>query len=185
MSGAPADGTRAILDFWFEEVGPERWWADRSAELDAAIRERFGALWEDWRGRTADHFLATADTALAAVILFDQFSRNMFRGEARAFATDGLALEIASAAIDRGYNRTMSEGERSFLYMPFMHAEDLAAQERSVALFTDLGWPEPLKFARLHRDVIARHGRFPGRNAALGREIRPEEDTTIAESHGW
>lgn len=179
------DGTREILTFWFEEIGPKRWWEGRSREVDADIRARFLGLWEDWRGRAADHFLGTAEKALAAIILFDQFPRNMFRGEARAFATDALALEIAIGAIDKGHAERLTEDELSFLYMPFQHSEDLAMQDRAVALFTELGNPDNVRYARAHREIIARYGRFPARNAALGRESQPEEADAIATTASW
>lgn len=180
-----ADGTRAILDYWFGEVGPNGWWAGRSQAVDDTIRTRFLPLWEEWRGRPAEHFLATADKALAAIVLFDQFSRNMFRGEARAFATDALALEIAIGAIDKGYDGRLTKDELSFVYMPFQHAEDLAMQDRAVALFTALDYNDTADYARKHRDIIARYGRFPARNAALGRENRPGEAEAIAATANW
>jgi len=181
---ATADGAREILDFWFREVGPERWWT-RSAETDAAIRERFLVLWEAWRTRPADHFLGTADKALAAVVLFDQYSRNMFRGEARAFATDPLALAIALGAIDRGFDARLNADERSFLYLPFQHSEDLPMQDRAVVLFEALGLAGPIDYAHRHHAMIARYGRFPARNAALGRPDRPGEAEAIAASADW
>ena len=180
-----ADGARAILDYWFREIGPDGWWAGRSQAVDDAIHTRFLDLWEDWRGRPAEQFLATADKALAAIILFDQFSRNMFRGEARAFATDALAREVARGAIDKDLDRRMTADERSFLYMPFQHSEDLADQDRAVALFTALGLPDPIKYAQAHREIVARYGRFPARNAALGRESQPEEAEAIATTASW
>lgn len=180
-----ADGARAILDFWFGEVGPERWWAGRSQELDDRIRTRFLDLWEQWRTRPADQFLATPDKALAAVVLFDQYSRNMFRGDPRAFAADALALEIAEGAIEKGFDRHMTTAERSFLYMPFQHAEDLAMQDRALALFGGLDLPDSFKYAKAHREIIARFGRFPARNAALGRENRPGEAEAITATANW
>lgn len=153
-----ADGTQDILDFWFGEIGPRRWWEGRSRDVDDAIRTRFLGLWEEWRGRAADQFLATAGKALAAIILFDQFPRNMFRGDARAFSTDALALEIAIGAIDKGYEARLTEDERSFLYMPFQHSEDLAMQDRAVALFTALGKPDsntPKRIATSSRATAA------------------------------
>jgi uncharacterized protein (DUF924 family) len=179
-----ADGARDILDFWFDEVGPQHWWT-RSDATDDAIRARFGRLWEAWRDRPAERFLGTADKALAAVILFDQFARNIFRGDARAFATDALALAIARGAIDRGLDGAMTEDERSFLYLPFSHAEDIAAQDEGIALFEALGRAEPLRFARLHRAVIVEHGRFPARNAALGRPTRPDEQAALDATRHW
>ena len=104
---------------------------------------------------------------------------------ARAFSADALALEIAKRTIERGLDQSLTREERSFLYMPFMHSEDLAMQDRSIALFEQLGLPEQLKYAHLHRDVIARFGRFPARNAALARKTRPEEREAIEASKNW
>ena len=120
-------------------------------------------------------FLDDPLTALAAVILFDQFPRNMFRGDAEQFATDHLALAIARAAVDRGFDDQLQSKERGFLYMPFEHSESLADQKRSLQLFTALGDDYLLGFAKKHHDVIERFGRFPHRNAILGRAPRPAE----------
>ncbi len=120
-------------------------------------------------------FLDDARTALAAVILFDQLPRNMFRGHADQFMTDPLALAIARAAVDRGYDQDMTKDEKAFLYMPFEHSENLADQRRALALFTALGDDWLLGFARKHHDIIERFGRFPHRNAILGRAPRPAE----------
>ena len=109
------------------------------------------------------------------MILFDQFPPNMFRGHADSFATDHLAQAIAKAAIERGYDDALPQVQRGFLYMPFQHSEDFDDQLRSLGLFTDLGDPEQLRFAKLHHDVVERFGRFPHRNAILGRKPRPDE----------
>jgi uncharacterized protein (DUF924 family) len=180
-----ADGTREILDYWFREIGPEGWWAGRSQSVDDTIRARFLDLWEEWRGRPAEQFLGGSDKALAAIVLFDQYSRNMFRGEARAFTTDAFALEIAIGAIDKGYEAQLTREELGFLYMPFQHAEDLAMQDRAVTLFTALGLDDTADYARKHRDIIARYGRFPAHNAALGRENAPGEAEAIAATANW
>ena len=161
-----------VLAYWFG-LKPQQWFFDKS--LDEEIQERFADLWEDQRTRPADAFMTSSREALAAVILFDQFPRNMFREHADQFATDHLALQIAKAAIDRGYDDQLAEAERSFLYMPFQHSEDFGDQQRSLTLYTALGDPESLRFARLHHDVIERFGRFPHRNAVLGREPRQAE----------
>lgn len=183
VCGEP-DLARDILDFWFGEIGSKRWWI-RSDRTDEAIRSRFFPVWETWRMRSADCFVGTAREALAAVLLFDQFSRNMFRGEANAFATDGLALEIARRTIERGLDQSLTREERTFLYMPFMHSEDIAMQDRSVALFEQLGQADQIDYAHRHRDIIARFGRFPARNAALGRPDRPGEAEAIAATSNW
>jgi uncharacterized protein (DUF924 family) len=162
-----------VLDFWFG-LSPEQWWK-ADPELDGEIRERFGELWEEQRQCPAETFLSSPEEALAAVILFDQFPRNMFRGHADSFSSDHLALAIAKSAIERGYDDALTPQQRSFLYMPFQHSEDLDDQLRSVGLFTALGDAEQLRFARLHHDVIQRFGRFPHRNETLGRKSRPNE----------
>jgi len=182
MSGAP--GTADIVNYWFDELGPARWWT-RSAETDETIRERFLDLWHDWRSRTPESFLGSPDEALAGVILFDQFPRNMFRGSAEAFSTDSLALAIAKGAVDKGLDDAMTPDQRSFLYMPFQHSEVLDDQERSIALFTALGIQNSLDFAHEHHDIIARFGRFPHRNAVLGRAMRPGEEAAVEEGKNW
>ena len=169
----PEPWVRQVLDFWFA-LKPEQWWA-ADPELDAEVRERFQALWEEQSGLPVSHFLGSAEEALAAVILFDQFPRNMFRGHADQFATDHLALAIAREAIERDYDESFEQPRRGFLYMPFQHSEELDDQQRSVALFTALDDPYQLGFAKKHHDVIERFGRFPHRNAILGRTPRPDE----------
>ena len=164
---------KEVRDFWFS-VKPEQWWGG-SEELDGEIRERFSDLWEEQRQRPAADFLVSAQDALAAVILFDQFPRNMHRGHADQFSTDTLALAIAKAAVDRGLDEELQPQERGVLYMPFQHSEDLEDQNRSVLLFSSLPDPKQLRFARLHHDVIERFGRFPHRNAMLGRTPRQDE----------
>jgi uncharacterized protein (DUF924 family) len=164
---------RAVLDFWFS-LKPEQWWKS-DPELDADITERFLETWQEQRQREIGDFLGDADTALAAIILFDQLPRNMFRGHADSFATDHMALAIARAAIDRGYDEKFEQPRRGFLYMPFQHSEDIADQRRSLLLFTALGDANQLNFAKRHHDVVARFGRFPHRNDMLGRAWRPEE----------
>ena len=139
------------------------------------MRERFLPLWKEQRQRLPTDFLASPKMALAAVILFDQLPRNMFRDHAESFATDHLALGIAAAAVDRGYDEELPPQRRAFLYMPFEHSERLEDQQRSLLLFTALGDEEMLRYARLHHDLIARFGRFPHRNAMLGRAPRPDE----------
>ena len=162
-----------VLKFWFG-LAYDDWWKG-DANLDHRIKERFLKLWAEQRQLPADSFLADPLTALAAVILFDQFPRNMFRGHADQFATDHLALAIARAAVDEGFDEQLEPKERGFLYMPFQHSETLADQKRSLLLFTELGDADQLGFARKHHDVIDRFGRFPHRNKVLGRAPRPDE----------
>ena len=162
-----------VLGFWFALTN-EQWWKADPA-LDAEIRERFIGLWEKERENLPEAFLGSARDAVAAVILFDQFPRNMFRGHADQFSTDPLALAIAKGAVDRGLDDAMSPAERGFLYMPFQHSEDMGDQKRSLALFTALGDDYQLGYAKKHHDVVARFGRFPHRNPILGRAPRPAE----------
>jgi uncharacterized protein (DUF924 family) len=163
-----------VLDFWFG-LAPEQWWRSDPA-LDAAMRERFEAIWETQRENLPAAFLNSADDALAACLLFDQFPRNMFRGHADQFSTDPLALAVANGAVERRYDAQLPGERRVFLYMPFEHSEKLADQQRSLLLFTALGDDYHLGYAKKHHDVIARFGRFPHRNAILGRPPRADEE---------
>jgi uncharacterized protein (DUF924 family) len=167
------DWRAEVLKFWFA-LKPEQWWGG-GPELDREIREKFLKLWTDKRQLPVDAFLTDPLTADAAVVLFDQFPRNMFRGHADAFSTDHLALAIAKGAVARGFDKDLAADERKFLYMPFQHSEQMDDQNRAVLLFTELGDEHQLGFARRHREIIERFGRFPHRNAVLGRASRPEE----------
>ena len=168
-----SDWRSEVLTYWFG-LDPKEWWRSEPA-IDEQIRERFLQLWSQKRRLPVNAFLDNSLTALAAVILFDQFPRNMFRGDAEQFATDHLALAIATGAVDRGFDDQLQEQERGFLYMPFEHSESRADQLRSLQLFTALGDDYLLGFAKKHHDVIERFGRFPHRNAILGRAPRPAE----------
>jgi len=171
-----------ILSFWFQELKSDDWWAKNDA-VDSQIEERFLELWQEQKSKTAGDFLGSPETALAAVILFDQFPRNMFRDSADAFSTDHLAQQIAKKAVELELDQQLPEQQRVFLYMPFMHAEDIQMQNKSVTLFTKLGSNE--KFANEHHDVIAKFGRFPHRNEVLGRQTRPEEQAAIDDGASW
>lgn len=160
-----------VLTFWFAD--PERAWKKDPA-FDDELRRRFGALHAAVLRGEHDDWCATPRGVLAYVLVLDQLSRNLHRGDPRAFAGDARALTAAARAVDAGQDRALAPIERGFLYMPFMHSEALADQERAVALFAALGEPF-LPFAVQHRDIVARFGRFPHRNAVLGRESTPEE----------
>ena len=162
-----------VLNFWFG-LDPKRWWT-ADEELDAEIRRRFLKLWSEKRELPPASFLDHPLTALAAVVLFDQYPRNMFRGHADQFSTDPLALAVAKGAVASEFDEQLEPNERGVLYMPFMHSEDLDDQRHSMLLFTALGDDDQLGFAKKHHDVIARFGRFPHRNAILGRPPRAEE----------
>ena len=169
-----SDDWRAdVLKFWFG-LDEGQWWRGGD-ELDDRIKQNFAKLFWDKRQLPVDRFTTDPLTALAGVILFDQFPRNMFRGSAEQFATDELALGIAKKAVANGFDDQLEPRERGFLYMPFEHSEKLDDQKRALLLFTSLGDDKMLHYARLHHDIIERFGRFPHRNAMLGREPRPEE----------
>jgi uncharacterized protein (DUF924 family) len=171
-----------VLSFWFAELGEKQWWAP-DPQVDAVVRERFGDVYEVLAREVPAAWRETAQGCLAAVIALDQFPRNLFRDDARAFATDGTALALSREAIAKRFDRELGEAECIFLYMPFQHSEDAGVQAESVALFEALGNENSLNFARAHKAVIDRFGRFPHRNAVLGRESTPEERAFLAE-HG-
>ena len=161
----PAD----VIDFWVH-AGPKHWFA-KNDRFDAQIRERFEALHHCAARGELDDWAGEALGALALLLLLDQFPRNMYRHSAHAYATDPLALQVAKAAVAAGLDRAVDPSLRNFFYLPFMHAETLADQERAMALCEEPN----ARWAMLHRDIIQRFGRFPHRNAELGRESTPEE----------
>ncbi|MFO0608010.1 MAG: DUF924 family protein [Polyangiales bacterium] len=169
----PAD----IVRFW-REAGPRAWFAKDDA-FDARCRA-FEAAHHAAARRELDAWEATPEGALALCLLLDQFPRNLYRASGHAFATDPLARAIADRAIAAGHDRAFDVDLRAFFYLPFEHAEDAALQARSVALFEATGNAEYVRFAALHRDLIARFGRFPHRNRALGRTSTPEEEAFLA-----
>lgn len=161
-----------VLYFWFTELQPNDWFSG-AAEVDRAC-SRFSQLYESLKASPLLPSSLDARALLAAVIVFDQFPRNLFRKSAAAYATDARALELARHAVATGVDRSLQKQERHFLYMPFMHSEDRAMQAESVRLFTELG-TEDVKWAHHHQRIVERFGRFPHRNALLGRESTPEE----------
>ncbi|WP_448503110.1 DUF924 family protein [Sphingomonas sp.] len=174
-----------VLAFWFDEVSAEQRFV-RDEALDARIAERFGDLRDDVYRSRAVAWRTTPDATFAAIILLDQFSRNIHRGTERAFEADPLALALAREMIAKGWDRQLPPDRRAFVYLPFMHSEDAGVQAESVALYEELGIEENRTFARDHADVIARFGRFPGRNAALGRDSSAEEADYLSQpGAGW
>ena len=174
-----------VLAFWFEGLMPEQWFA-KSEGLDREIRERFGSLRDAVLKSGAAEWRDDPPMLLAAVILLDQFSRNIHRGTAEAFVADPLAQELAGLAVERGWDCAMTPQQSQFLYLPFEHAEDRELQAVSLSCFEALGLEEPLEYARQHAEVIARYGRYPSRNAALGRTSTPEEEEYLSRpGAGW
>jgi len=187
------DEVEAVLEFWFGQLDESgaadaehaRRWFVKDEGFDREIRARFGVTHDAAAGGKREGWLAEARGSLAYVIVLDQFSRNLFRGDARAFAADARALAAAQKGVERGHDRMLRTDERAFLYMPFMHSEDLEMQDRSLQLFVALAADAPpahtgmaanqVRYAERHREIIARFGRFPHRNAVLGRPSTAEE----------
>ncbi|MGD9811981.1 MAG: DUF924 family protein [Sphingobium sp.] len=169
-----AEDAKTVLDFWFTDTPSEARFA-HDPLLDAEIGRRFGEMREAVFATDAAGWQENADCILAAIILLDQFSRNLFRGEAEAFAADPLALDLCLAGIAAGFHADLEAERRAFLYMPLMHCENKGVQLFSVRCFSDPGLETNLDFARRHAEVIERFGRFPSRNTALGRESTAEE----------
>ena len=172
-----------IVEFW-RQAGPERWFAADNA-FDQLIRERFEPLHMQAAQGMLAAWEASAGGTLALLLLTDQFPRNLYRGNAHAFSTDALARATAARGIASGFDRAFDPALRPFFYLPFMHDEDMASQLRTLVLYerlvTDGGDREGLKFARLHADLIMRFGRFPHRNAMMGRISTPEETAYLTE----
>ena len=171
-----------VLEFWLDTVGPEGWYAGGDA-IDDTVRRGFLELWQAAHDDGLDHWVDGTVGTLAYLIVTDQFPRNMHRGTAAAFATDPLALTAAHKALAEGWDMGAPEPERQFFYMPFEHSEDPEDQALSVALLTERmsSDPEMALHARAHQAIIARFGRFPYRNAALGRDSTAEEAAFLAE----
>jgi uncharacterized protein (DUF924 family) len=167
-----------VVAFW-REAGPRRWFA-KNAAFDADLIARFDNAHQAAARGELDHWLASAEGALALLVLLDQFPRNAWRNNPHMLATDSLALAVAKKAVDAGFDQQLEPALRPFFYLPFMHSEVLAEQERSVALNAALD-ANTQRFAVLHRDIVARFGRFPHRNRLLGRESTPEEQKFLAE----
>ena len=170
----------ALLDFWFRELTPAQWFRKDDA-LDAHIHERFrdthreaaaGELWQ-WRGSAAGR--------LAEILVLDQFSRNLYRDRPQAFAQDATALVLAQEAVAQGADRELDVTQRVFLYMPYMHSESLKVHDEALRLFDQPGMEESLRFEHRHRDILLRFGRYPHRNAILGRDSTPEEEAFLAQ----
>jgi uncharacterized protein (DUF924 family) len=180
----PTNWAAQLLSFWFEEHCEADWFKG-GPEFDAEITARFDRWREALRVLPVEHFLSDADTTLAAILLFDQVPRNVHRGNAEAFATDHAALALAKAAVARGLDAVLDNDQRLFLYLPFEHSEDAGDQRESVRLISGLDDERLTQFALDHQAMIEKFGRFPHRNAALGRTDRPGEAEAVAAGAGW
>ena len=168
-----------VISFW-REAGPEKWFS-KDETFDQACRDRFLPTYEAAARGDLNEWELTPEGALAVILLLDQFPRNMFRGQRETYKTDPVALMAADRAIERGFDHKVEPQFRRFFYLPFMHSESLADQERSVALNEALGEEDSVKYAHHHHDIVARFGRFPHRNAILGRETTREEEAFLAQ----
>ena len=164
----------SVLHFWFNELQPAAWWK-KDAALDALIAERFGGLLDSARAGELFMWRKSGEGALAEVIVLDQFSRNIFRDRAGAFAQDALALVLAQEAVRRGLDKALPKQQRHFIYMPYMHSESRLIHQEAVRRFTDLGDAWVLDVEMQHKAIVDRFGRYPHRNALLGRISTPEE----------
>jgi uncharacterized protein (DUF924 family) len=183
---APTDAAsaRKVLDFWFSDRVEKRWY-DSDPEFDREIVEKFGDLYRYAFEGELSGWTKTAETALALVILLDQFPRNMFRGSPQAYQSDEQAREVSRIAIANSFDQQRSGKEREFFYLPLMHSEDLLDQTECVRLYRRLQHQENLKYAVEHRDIIARFGRFPHRNAILDRQSSEEEQEFLKTHKGF
>jgi uncharacterized protein (DUF924 family) len=168
-----------IIGFW-RAAGPEKWFKKVTA-FDEAIRLKFEPVHHRAARGEYDAWAETAEGVLALLILLDQFPRNLYRNSGHAFATDPKARSIARAAVERGFDKAVDPVFRNFFYLPFEHSEDMADQDYGLALVAENGVEDDLKWSGIHRDIIARFGRFPHRNAALGRVTTPEEQEFLDE----
>ncbi len=182
IKAVPVTWPAEILSFWFGELDPKDWW-NGTAALDMICEVRFFELWEEQKSKAAASFLTDPDTMLASLILFDQMPRNMFRGHPDAYSTDLLAQKIAEMAVDRKMDQKLTAKRRVFVYMPFMHGEDIRLPNRSVAQFRKLGNNE--KNAKERRAMIKKFGRFPHRNKILGRQFLPGEQDAMDDGANW
>ena len=187
-SEAVPSKAQEVLDFWFGREGEPGYgefreaWFRKDPEFDRTVRDRFESLYEAAAAGELDDWREEARSCLALVILLDQFPRNTFRGDPRSYATDRMAQETAEYAVDRAIDRELPAFQRMFLYMPFMHSEDLERQRRSVELFRALGGEDDATgYAVRHMEIVERFGRFPHRNEVLGRQTTPEEAAFLAQ----
>lgn len=169
-----------VLDFWFEEIDPSLWF-NKDELFDQQVTKRFERTYENIVEGKSENWRSSPRGRLAEIIVLDQFSRNMFRNSAKAFAADFLALSLAKEAIENGDDQKLNITERGFLYMPFMHSEDIKDHETAMKLFAQKGLENNLKFEILHKKIIERFGRYPHRNKILGRESTAEEITFLTE----
>lgn len=171
-----------VINFWFKEIEPARWWV-KDITFDREITKRFFEIHQSARQCELVHWRKTALGRLAEIIVLDQFSRNMYRDTPQAFAYDGIALALAQEAIALGADKTLNSIEKSFLYMPFMHSESLVIHKKAVALYQANGIASNVEFELKHKEIIERFGRYPHRNIILNRESTDEEVKFLSQAN--
>lgn len=182
---APALATaQKVLDYWYSERSKAHWFAS-TPEIDQEIKTQFEAVWQAASRHELDHWCQQAEQCLALVIVLDQFPLNMYRGQEISFATEAQARNMANLALKKGFDQQIAKEKLPFLFLPFMHSETLADQEKSVQLFFNANLDDNLPFAQHHRDIIARFGRFPHRNPILGRKSTAEEIAYMKSAEGF
>lgn len=175
---------KEIVDFWFSSKIKNQWFSS-TPELDKKIRKKYEALWIKAASGELDNWAVDPDGCLALIIILDQFPLNMFRGQAKSFTTENKAVEIAWHAIKENFDQHMEKEKLAFLYMPFMHSEDLTTQNMSVSLYKEKNLVDNIRFAEHHRDIVKKFGRFPHRNKILGRENTKEEFEYLASKEAF
>lgn len=179
-----SESAQSIVAFWFSDTVRPLWFKS-TPEFDNQLRDRFETLWQDAAAGKLDSWAVNAEGVMALVILLDQIPLNIYRGKAHGFSTEAKARQIARKAIDKGWDTTMPDEQKAFLYMPFMHSESLEDQDLSVLLYQAAGLEDNLKFAEHHHNIIQRFGRFPHRNAILGRKSTAAELTYLASDEAF
>lgn len=173
-----------IIDFWFSDEMSSHWFSS-TAEIDRHIQQRFEAVWQAASRRELDHWMSNADNCLALIIVLDQFPLNMYRGEARSFETESQAIDTTLYGIEKGYDQQLTKPQLAFFYMPLMHSESLDIQDISVEKYSLASLEFNLRFAKHHRELVARFGRFPHRNKILGRDSSPDELEYLASKQAF
>lgn len=177
-------GYKDIIDFWFDE-NSKKVWFNSTPVFDAELKEKFEETYLAARDGELSAWEANAEGILALVILFDQFPLNMYRGDVKSFSTEQRSRDLALTAIEKGLDKDLSNEQKSFLYMPFMHSENLEDQDKAIALFEDAGLKDNARFAHHHRDIVQRFGRFPHRNSILSRENTDAEKNYLVSGEAF
>lgn len=174
----------SIIEYWFSDKIKSQWF-NSTKELDQEIKDNYEGIWKNAVRGEYKHWLDSADGCLALAIIFDQFPLNMFRGEVESFSTEGMAMKVSKHAIENKFDQVLKKEQIAFLYMPLMHSESIDDQNLSVSLFEKAGLTENLRFARHHRDIVKRFGRFPHRNKILQRESSQAEIDYLASDNAF